>query len=199
MWYCLYYSLYLKPINQPNLAAWSAVLSGVDVLQNLRSDEELFLVSTNDAILLAEKFILPAANDTSLAPAIVTLVNGINNFRRTQPNGTFTSMSQLLQVPELTVLSPWLNLTPIQQQFGLTDTAYERLPQQILSLLKVGDARLVIYAYGQSLQPISVDRTGLANNYQVTGEAVTRTVLRITGSPSNPQVVIEKSEQIPAP
>ncbi|MCX6905105.1 MAG: hypothetical protein NTW03_16825, partial [Verrucomicrobia bacterium] len=191
----------LLSINQANLAAWSAVLSGVDVLQNLRPDTDLLMVSTNDAIPLTEKFIQPAANDTNVPPSIVTLVNAINNFRRTLPNETFTHVGQLLQVPELTVSSPWLNLTPIQQLFGLTDAAYERLPQQILSLVKVGDPRFVIYAYGQALKPardsIDSSRGNVCTNYQVTAEVATRAVLRVEGTPGRPRVVIESFNVLP--
>ena len=191
----------LLSINQANLAAWSAVLSGVDVLQNLRPDTDVILVSTNDAIPLTEQLIQPAANDTNVPPSIVTLVNAINNFRRILPNETFTSVGQLLQVPELTVFSPWLNLTPIQQQFGLTDAAYERLPQQILSLVKVGDPRFVIYAYGQALKPardsIDSSRGNVCTNYQVTAEVATRAVMRVEGTPGKPRVVIESFNVLP--
>ena len=67
-------------------------------------------------------------------------------------------MSEVLGTPELTSLSPYLNQPfisaisddPNTKQFLLTDLDYERIPDQILSLLRVGDTRYVIYAFGQS-------------------------------------------------
>ena len=75
--------------------------------------------------------------------------------------------------------------------------------QQILSLLKVGEPRFVIYAYGQSLKP--ADRsilssgpfTGMSTNYQITGETATRTLIRIEGAPNKPRAVIESFNVLP--
>ncbi|HEY2953087.1 MAG TPA: hypothetical protein VGK40_10915, partial [Verrucomicrobiae bacterium] len=94
------------------------------------------------------------------------------------------------------VNSPFLNLSPDQQKYALTDAAYERIPQQILSLLKVGDSRFVIYAWGQSLKPApnsvvtaanppSPLSFGLCTNYQITAEVATRTVMRIDNLAAN--------------
>ena len=72
-------------------------------------------------------------------------------------------------------------------QSQLTDAVYERIPQQILSLLRVGTPRYVIFAYGQSLNAAdhSIVQTslggqifGMCTNYQITGEVATRTVVR---------------------
>ena len=68
------------------------------------------------------------------------------------------------------------------------DSDYERLPQQILSLVKLGEPRYVVYSWGQSLKPadyvpsigIGVDAgTKLTRNYQITGELATRAVVRV--------------------
>ena len=88
------------------------------------------------------------------------------------------------------VNSPFLNLTGSATN-TLNDAAYERLPQQILSLLRVGTPRYVIYAYGQSLKPAehSIVQAagpffGICTNYQITGEVLTRTVVRFE-NPTN--------------
>lgn len=79
--------------------------------------------------------------------------------------------------------------TPNQQK-GLNDAAYEWLPQQVMSLLRRGEPRFVIYAYGQALHPAanSVLTTGpyfqMCTNYQITAEVATRAVVRIEGSPN---------------
>ena len=87
--------------------------------------------------------------------------------------------------------SPFLHLTPAQQQSGISDEAYERIPQQIMSLLKLGDARYVIFAYGQSLRPApgSIVQTagpffGICTNYAITGEFATRSVVRVDNRPT---------------
>ncbi|MBI5388316.1 MAG: pilus assembly PilX N-terminal domain-containing protein [Verrucomicrobia bacterium] len=199
----------LLSINQTNLAAWSAVLSGVALLQNPRTDEEVMSLSTNKQALV-EVLVQPWAVDVltnppppppPATPAIQKLVDGINVYRKTLPNGTFTSLSQFLQVPELTINSPWLNTSSQPQQWwALTDTAYERLPMQILSLVKIGEPRFVIYAYGQSLKPAdgSIDpATRVCRNYQVTAEVAVRAVVRVEGTPVQPRTVIETFNILP--
>jgi hypothetical protein len=177
----------LLSINQANIPAWSAVLSGVAILRNLLPDQDLLSIPTNGPIPLMPEIIQPAAIDLSnTPPGIVQVVRAINAVRNAQPTGTFTNLAQFLQVPELTVRSPWLNTaSSFQQRLGLTDTAYERLPNQILSLLKVGEPRFVIYAYGQALKPandsIDSSQNNICTNYQVTAEVATRAVVRVSG------------------
>ena len=67
---------------------------------------------------------------------------------------------------------------------------YERIPQQILSLLKDDEPYVVIYAFGQSLRPAenSIVKTpgpyrNLCTNYVVTGEVATKTAVRIEKLP----------------
>lgn len=176
-------------INQTNLAAWSAVLSGVNVLNDL----------TNDT------FIWPAG--TNLAPnPLVTIVNGIINTRTNFPNNCYQRLGDILAVPQLTVASPYLtgntNL--------MNDEVVERIPQQILGLLKGSEQpRFVIYSFGQSLKPAPQSiipggpYIGVCTNYQVTAEVATRTVVRIDGAkpvpgqPYNPHAVIENFNVLP--
>jgi hypothetical protein len=79
-------------------------------------------------------------------------------------------------------------MTP-QSLKTLNDAAVEWLPQQVLSLLRRGDPRFVIYAYGQALHPAenSVLTSGpyfqMCTNYQITAEVATRAVVRVEGSP----------------
>src|SRR6185503_3240437 len=99
-------------------------------------------------------------------------------------------------VTNLTIGSPFFaSFDPsIKQsvQFSLMDSDYERIPQQILSLVKLGEPRFVVYAWGQSLKPArrnpedtgpsivtSGPDRGLCRNYQITGEMATRAVIRI--------------------
>jgi hypothetical protein len=170
-------------INQTNLAAWSAVLSGVMVLPNT-PDGALF--STN---------IQPAgiydAFNTNTWPPLVWLVKAINDARTNTSRHVFSHLSDLLAVPQLTVASPFLNTTgtPSYDNGGLSDAAYERLPQQIAGLLKADQVpRFVIYSYGQTLKPEGTRAfvrsglfSGLCTNYQIMAEYATRTVVRFEG------------------
>lgn len=109
-----------------------------------------------------------------------------SNIHRFQTNVArpLLSVGEILQVPALTVESPFLNQTGDQIKWGLDDFAYEQIPQQILSLLRVGPARFAIYAYGQALKPEKINpANGLVSNYQVTAEYATRTVVRVEGDP----------------
>jgi type II secretory pathway pseudopilin PulG len=179
-------------INQSGLAAWSAVLSGVDVL----------VTSTNDAI------IQPAGAYSPLSPPpLVTLWSAINNVRETNFVGhAFPRLGDILKVPELTVNSPFIarNASGVVLTNQLNDAVYERIPQQIFGLLKGGEQpRFVIYAYGQALKPANNSTvagglySGLHTNYQITAEAATRTVVRIDGAPSSPRAVIESFSVLP--
>ncbi len=131
--------------------------------------------------------------DATTWPPLVRLVEGINRTRANPtlfPNGTFNSLGDILATPELTVASPFLNVKgkniPIR---AIPDTAYEWLPQQMMSLLQLGTPRFVVYAYGQALQPapdsilVGGTYSGLCTNYAITAEVAARAVVRIEGSP----------------
>jgi hypothetical protein len=189
-------------VNQTNLAAWSAVFGGVVTLTN----------STDDTLLLRGRqatysplVIQPAglydSYDTNTWSPMVRLVAGINAERtRTNaaggfihPGGWFQSAGDLLSVPELTDASPFMRLDPKSLAFqrGVNDAAYEWLPQQIMSLVQLGEPRFVIYAYGQALRPAenSIVTTsgkffGMCTNYQITAEVASRAVVHLEGSPN---------------
>jgi hypothetical protein len=92
-------------------------------------------------------------------------------------------VGDILEAPALTIASPFINTTVSWPR----DEVVERIPQQIASLLKVGQPQFVVYAWGQSLRPQSLYNplTGTANlfklctNYSITGEFLTRTVCHL--------------------
>jgi hypothetical protein len=181
-------------INQTNLAAWSAALSGVIALTNA--------VDGSGNVVLSPQVIQPAGVynpfDPTTWPPLVQLVKRINDYRSTNnTRHVFSHLSDLMAVPELTVASPFLNtgISPslggvgLNPDYVLNDAAYERIPQQIAGLLKVDSVpRFVIYAFGQTLKPESTRAIvkngpfiGLCTNYQIVAEAATRTVVRFEG------------------
>jgi hypothetical protein len=180
-------------INQTNLAAWSAILSGVIVLTN----------TVPPSPLIIEPAGVYNPWDTNTWPPLVKILNGINLTRTNFPNQAFHRLGDILAVPELSfgspaLHSPYLNIDPSL----LSDEVVERIPQQILSLLKGGQQpRFVVYSFGQSLKPANnslyVGSVGggqffqLCTNYQITAEAATRAVIRIEGAPTAPHAVVE--------
>jgi hypothetical protein len=206
------------PINQSGLAAWSALFSGMVVLTNDMPDTAGVRPRYRPMI------IEPAGSydpfDADNWPVLVRLVEGINATRNNTnwfPTGTFTSLGDILAVPELTVASPFLNINSSFTAYrGLTDAAYEWLPQQMMSLVQLGEPRFVLYAYGQALQPapnsilVGGQYSGLVTNYAITAEVAARAVVRVEGSPNPgdaghpnprkrypPRVIVESYNYLP--
>jgi hypothetical protein len=192
-------------INQTNLAAWSAVLSGVSVSKAVTDADGN--ASATDVV------VEPAAFDFPVS----LLVSNINALRAAQPGGVFRNLGDILAVPALSTETPFLKEPIVDPDtFGLMgdlkfnrlrDEDYERIPQQILGLLKVGEPRYVVYAWGQSLKPagnvpglgLGIDpSTQVVRNYQVTGETATRAVVRVDyDRAGRPHAVVESFNIIP--
>jgi hypothetical protein len=194
-------------VNQTNLAAWSAILSGVNVLTNWASDSPCTWTTIQPAGLYD-----PLSPNTW--PPVVRIVNGINTTRTNFPNGVYRHIGDILATPELTAnldptvqrWSPFLSspLDPIAAGSTLSDEAYERIPQQVLGLLQCDPPGFVIYCYGQALKPAEHSLVtggtffGLCTNYQVTAETATRAVVHIEGPLSGqPRIVIDSFNVLP--
>ena len=169
-------------INQGNVAAWAAVLGGVCVVSNSSAGFVPVFIDPTSTF---------QGSSTNMVQYFVDSINNVRSSTNTTgaliyPGGAFANVGQILSVPQLTVNSPYLNPT---NAAILNDAAYERIPQQILSLLRVGTPRYVIFAYGQSLKPAdhSIVQSGpffgMCTNYQITGEMATRTVIRFDNFP----------------
>ncbi|HMJ90977.1 MAG TPA: hypothetical protein VK530_14235, partial [Candidatus Acidoferrum sp.] len=188
----------LLSINQSRLPAWSAAFAGVVVLTNILDDNEVenpFSQVLPIQSRFGSIFIEPTHGDTN---SPMWLLWSAIQAERIKHGGVFSDFSQVLAVPELTTESPFLNLSPNQRAHGIDDFAYERIPQQILGLLRIGQPRVVIYAYGQALKPERINSsTRLTENYQITSEFATRTVLRIEGTAEKPRAVVESFNILP--
>jgi hypothetical protein len=127
----------------------------------------------------------------------------------TYPNGYWAGVSPFVNLGNPAEMDPNAadiqNRYTVQQRQGLNEAAYERLPQQILGLLRgESQPRFVVYSYGQALKP--ADRSlvtssgpfvGLCTNYQITAETATRAVVRIEGAPDKPKVIVEQFNVLP--
>jgi hypothetical protein len=176
-------------VNQTGVAAWSAVLSGVNVISNATE-----VPGFGSPPLQANVVINPAGVDTN--SPVWKIYNDIQATRANTAlfgNQAFSHVGHILLVPTLTEHSPFLNNSnSIEQQFDVSDEMYERIPQQVMGLLRLGSPRYVIYCYGQALRPaqdgtaLDTGNFGLVTNYQVVAESVSRAVVTV-----HPQVVYQ--------
>ena len=193
----------LLGVNQTNIAAWSAVLSGISVLTNTTP---IFSYRTNHLATAEEMFIEPNS------PQLYKIVEGIIRTRALRAGLTnetlrmaagyrarFHYLGEILSVPELTMRSPFINTNNV-----LNDMILERIPQQILSLLKADDPQFVIYAFGQALHPAPNSvYTGpgiyhqMCTNYEVTSEFACKAVIRVVETPEGRRIVVENYQEIP--
>ena len=121
----------------------------------------------------------------------------VNSIARHRGDTPFERVSDLLAVGELTdeypgyeammnsALQNSANLTQLHaEKFFPNEIDYERIPQQILSLLRTDvTPRFVAYTFSQTLKPAqnAVEQDGLCVNYAINSEAAQRTVFRLEG------------------
>jgi hypothetical protein len=189
-------------VNQTNLAAWSAVLAGVNVLTNT---PQPFPMTVE-----------PAGVYDPLNPSPMARIwMGINATRANTDtnfiifeNHMFQHAGDVLATPQLSSASPYLNTNSLVNNLdggGINDEVMERIPQQVMSLLTLNQTpRFVIYSFGQTLHPADHSLVtggtfnGLCTNYQITAESASRAVVRVEGSPNPkddnypPHIVVEQ-------
>jgi len=104
----------LFSVNQPNPDAWRGVLDGLTVMTNTGPSQFDTLVMSSNS------------------PQAATIATALDSVRASQPDHYFRDVGDILATPELTIGSPWLN----PAQSGITDEAYEKIPAQLLALLR---------------------------------------------------------------
>jgi len=183
------------------LAAWSALFSGIVVPTNPVSGSTVIQPVGGLAI-----------TNSSLG-ILVTNINYTRNYFTNADGlvGVFEHKGDILSAPKLTEQSPFL--AGFDATNSISDAMYEWLPQQTMSLLRVGTPRYVIYSYGQALKPApngvflgAGQFFGMVTNYQVVSEIATRAVLRLDTVRTNangaitltpPRAVIESFNILP--
>ncbi len=123
-------SLNLHSVNPATNIAWGTTFTGLTVMTNILDDNEVV-----DPINVSLRF--SSYSIHADAPQLPLLIDAIDRARASQPLGFFTDVSALLAIPELSNESPWLNRSDIQRAAGISDEAYEILPAQLLSRLRV--------------------------------------------------------------
>jgi hypothetical protein len=199
------------PVNQTQLASWSALLSGLVVVTNTPVTP-----SSTLARAYGTQIVNPAGVDAadSVVSNIVANINATRANARVFPYQAFTHAGDLLQTPMLsewstylnhggTIYLPQYNLS-MNGAFGISDEMYEWLPQQIMGLVRGTEPRYVLYCWGQALRPapggtvVSGPYALMVTNYQVVAESAVRAVVRVDKSnTAQPHAVVESYNVLP--
>ncbi len=207
----------LLSVNNTNRAAWSAVLSGVPVLSDSRVPLSAITGHTNQSLTDTPVIepgsrelgaLVESINESRQSPnrlglrylhvgdvfSAPSLTAGANEFVPVEsPNYAARGQSPFLAAFNPVYGSQNRPNSDAPQVARVPDEVLERIPQQIVGLLRQDEPKFVIYAFGQSLKPapgsiLTAPGTffNLCTNYVVTGEFSTRTVVRFDGSPTEP-------------
>lgn len=120
----------LVSVNEPNRERWLRALDGIHVLTNTVPDEDWYDYSP-DTILLFDRQAISRESDQAQR-----IVDGIEADRATEPDGYFRTAGGILAVEQLSTQSPFLNLSDVQRERGITDEAYEAIALQLLPKLR---------------------------------------------------------------
>ncbi|HEY2082031.1 MAG TPA: hypothetical protein VGI88_04555 [Verrucomicrobiae bacterium] len=130
----------LLSINNTDTNAWAARLDGLTALTNSAAGElDPITISSNslDAGFIAQAIQTARAN-TSTDSVIF-------------PNHAFQEVGDVLATPQLSVASPFINTNGLSTPSanGLTDEALEKIPTQLLPLLRVDSFGKIVPADGE--------------------------------------------------
>ncbi|HEV2328442.1 MAG TPA: hypothetical protein VGY56_06600 [Verrucomicrobiae bacterium] len=127
--------------NDPNPNDWENLLSGMTALTN---DVPDFVLGFNPMPQFATLTI--SSNSTQAAE----IANAVESARTSSPGQLFTTPGNIFAVPQLSVQSPFLNWNDsAQERAGISDLAYEAIPDQLLPLLRVDSIGSMSTANGQ--------------------------------------------------
>jgi hypothetical protein len=184
-------------VNNDSYVAWSAPLCGLSIPE--RATKE------NDGSTQQQARIL-GANNADLSPKRdqridamdgrwPQIVNGIN---ATRGRKVFTRVTDVLAAPQLSDGSPylavaWRNVSTRASGFA-DELDAERIPQQLLSLLRVDDQPIFeTYIFVEKLRPAlrlnlakyngpAISPDGTILNYEVSGQTVRRVIYEFIGA-----------------
>ena len=128
----------LMSVNDPNPADWANALNGLTVLTNSGPDYDAYITTPP----------LDAISMVGSSPQASFIASAIASVRTNQPSQRFQSLGGILQTVALNEQSPWLNCDAAQQQYGITDEAYEAIPAQLLPLLRPDSIGAVVQSNG---------------------------------------------------
>lgn len=117
----------LVSVNDPNTNDWQSLLDGLTAYTNTTDGLEPIIISSN-------------------SPQAAFIANAIESERMNQPAGFFHGLGDILATPQLTLDSPFLDVTNTN---FLSDEAYEIIPSQLLSLLRADSVGSAVSASGR--------------------------------------------------
>jgi hypothetical protein len=115
----------LFSVNQQGSSDWTAVLDGLTVLTN------------------TAPYQFDEVSMSSNAPQAMLVADGMTALRFAQPAHVFSTVGDLFAAPELSINSPWLNVT---YTATITDEAFEMIPSGLLSRLRPDSAGAITTA-----------------------------------------------------
>jgi hypothetical protein len=140
----------LFSVNNPDPNAWQGLLDGLTALTNTVA--------------------IPEFGGTQYSPLMVSsnsvqatiIANAIESIRSSQPAQIFTDVGDVFETLELSEASPFLNTNSVilngrvilgsqQQLYGISDEAYEILPNQLLPLLRADSVGSVLLTNNQTI------------------------------------------------
>ncbi len=114
-------------VNNPDPNAWAALFDGLTVLTN-----SAYMPPFASPIIIPAQFDLLSVSSNS--PQAMAIADDIQMLSTNRP---FHQIGEILAAPILTEQSPFLNWTNLNQQnYGISDEAYEAFPSQLLPLLR---------------------------------------------------------------
>jgi len=116
----------LLSVNDPNILDWLNALNGLTVFSNSVANASSFSIPQFDTYLMA-----------SNSPQALAVANGIAEIRVAVSHQVLYSIGDILAASALAESSPWLNTSAVNQlEYGISDTAYEAIPSQLLLLVR---------------------------------------------------------------
>jgi len=129
----------LLSVNNPNPNAWLATLNGMTALTNSTPVPSFASPPELDPLVIS-----------SNSPQAALIISAIQSARANQPGQFFSDVGDILQVTALTEQSPFLNDSNlIQQEYDISDAAYEAIPSQLLPRLRFDPIGSVALNNGQ--------------------------------------------------
>jgi hypothetical protein len=118
----------LFSVNNPDPDAWQGLLNGLIASTNIPDQFDSVLISSN-------------------SPQASAIANAIESERAAQPGQIFSDVGDILATAQLAEQSPFL--TGLNPNTDISDAAYELIPSQLLSLLRVDSIGSVVLMNGQ--------------------------------------------------
>ncbi|HTV40585.1 MAG TPA: hypothetical protein VMF08_08420 [Candidatus Sulfotelmatobacter sp.] len=161
-------------VNDSNPYDWENLLNGMTVLTNDVPNQIVQQAGPEYATLTI----------SSASSQAAEIASAIESARTALPGQVFATPGSAFAAPQLSVDSPYLDIDTLQVEYGISDAAYEAIPDQLLPLLRVdsigsmttANGSVIIqftgddnYVYAIQSSPNLVNWTTIGTNCPVNG------------------------------